>query len=210
MKISQISKISKDTGLSPEKLAVYFQVSNMTLRRWLKKGGTVRVPAQYDTNIYQGILSMVKDGVIDKDHESVKEAYEFSQSLFANNSFMMMDLQAAQFEQSEANEDGLMDLCLRLGQRDDSLTYVQNNETTLQALEKKSPSIREKVMTLWSVLKDGEIQKTSKYVAVGALYYLVFPFDFIPDSVPGVGLLDDFAILSIAVDHYLRIKNLKG
>ncbi|WP_413578284.1 YkvA family protein [Bdellovibrio sp. HCB290] len=210
MKISQISKISKDTGLSPEKLAVYFQVSNMTLRRWLKKGGTVRVPAQYDTNIYQGILSMVKDGVIDKDHESVKEAYEFSQSLFANNSFMMMDLQAAQFEQSEANEDGLMDLCLRLGQRDDSLTYVQNNETTLQALEKKSPSIREKVMTLWSVLKDGEIQKTSKYVAVGALYYLVFPFDFIPDSVPGVGLLDDFAILSIAVDHYMRIKNLKG
>ncbi|WP_413581167.1 YkvA family protein [Bdellovibrio sp. HCB288] len=210
MKISQISKISKDTGLSPEKLAVYFQVSNMTLRRWLKKGGTVRVPAQYDTNLYQGILTMVKDGVIDKDHECVKEAYEFSQSLFANNSFMMMDLQATQFEQSGGNEDGLMDLCLRLGQRDDSLTYVQNNETTLQGLQNKSPSIREKVMTLWNVLKDGDLQKTSKYVAVGAMYYLVFPFDFIPDSVPGVGLLDDYAILSIAVDHYLRFKNLKG
>ncbi|MEK2690685.1 YkvA family protein [Bdellovibrio sp. GT3] len=210
MKISQLSKISKDTGLSPEKLAVYFQVSNMTLRRWLKKGGTVRVPAQYDTNLYQGILTMVKDGVIDKDHECVKEAYEFSQSLFANNSFMMMDLQATQFEQSGANEDGLMDLCLRLGQRDDSLTYVQNNEATLQGLQNKSPSIREKVMTLWNVLKDGDLQKTSKYVAVGAMYYLVFPFDFIPDSVPGVGLLDDYAILSIAVDHYLRFKNLKG
>ncbi|WP_413561035.1 YkvA family protein [Bdellovibrio sp. HCB209] len=210
MKISQISKISKDTGLSPEKLAVYFQVSNMTLRRWLKKGGTARVPAQYDTNIYQGILAMVKDGVIDKEHECVKEAYEFSQVLFANNSFMMMDLQAAQFENRGNDEDGLMDLCLRLGQRDDSLAYVQRNETTLQDIEKKSPSIREKVAALWSVLKDNELQKTSKYVAVGALFYLAFPFDFIPDSVPGVGLLDDFAILSIAVDHYLRIKNLKG
>ncbi|QLY27351.1 DUF1232 domain-containing protein [Bdellovibrio sp. KM01] len=103
-----------------------------------------------------------------------------------------------------------MDLCLRLGQRDDSLSYVQRNEQTLQDLEKKSPSIREKVTALWNVLKDGELQKTSKYVAVGALFYLVFPFDFIPDSVPGVGLLDDYAILSIAMDHYLRIKNLKG
>lgn len=210
MKISQISKISKDTGLSPEKLAVYFQVSNMTLRRWLKKGGTARVPSQYETNIYQGILAMVKDGVIDKEHECVKEAYEFSQVLFANNSFMMMDLQAAQFENRGNDEDGLMDLCLRLGQRDDSLAYVQRNEQTLQDIEKKSPSIREKVAALWNVLKDNELQKTSKYVAVGALFYLVFPFDFIPDSVPGVGLLDDFAILSIAVDHYLRIKNLKG
>ncbi|WP_413294371.1 YkvA family protein [Bdellovibrio sp. HCB185ZH] len=210
MKISQISKISKDTGLSPEKLAVYFQVSNMTLRRWLKKGGTARVPSQYDTNIYQGILAMVKDGAIDKDHECVKEAYEFTQVLFANNSFMMMDLQAAQFENTGNDEDGLMDLCLRLGQRDDSLSYVQRNEQTLQDLEKKSPSIREKVTALWQVLKDGELQKTSKYVAVGALFYLVFPFDFIPDSVPGVGLLDDYAILSIAMDHYLRIKNLKG
>lgn len=210
MKISQISKISKDTGLSPEKLAVYFQVSNMTLRRWLKKGGTARVPSQYDTNIYQGILAMVKDGVIDKEHECVKEAYEFSQVLFANNSFMMMDLQAAQFENRGNDEDGLMDLCLRLGQRDDSLAYVQRNEHTLQDIEKKSPTIREKVSALWSVLKDNELQKTSKYVAVGALFYLAFPFDFIPDSVPGVGLLDDFAILSIAVDHYLRIKNLKG
>ncbi|MBO9668477.1 MAG: DUF1232 domain-containing protein [Bdellovibrio sp.] len=209
MKINQLSKLSKDTGLSPEKLALYFQVSNMTLRRWLKKGGIARIPVQYDTNIYQGILSMVRDGLIDKDHELVKEAYDFTQVLFANNSFMMMDLSADQFKESE-NEDGMIDLCMRLGQKEHALTYVQNSENTLKDFETKSSSIREKVQGLWRVLKDSEVQKSSKYVAIGALFYLAFPFDFIPDSVPGVGLLDDFAILTIAGNYYARLKGFVG
>ncbi|MFM6927252.1 MAG: YkvA family protein [Bdellovibrio sp.] len=208
MKINQLSKLSKDTGLSPEKLAIYFQVSNMTLRRWLKKGGTGRIPAQYDTNIYQGILSMVRDGLIEKEHELVKEAFEFTQVLFAHNSFMMMDLSVDQFKDS-VNEDGVVDLCLKLGQKEHSLSYVQKNETVLKDFEKKSPGIKEKVAALWKVLKDGEIQRTYKYVAIGALFYLVFPFDFIPDAVPAVGLLDDFAILGIATNYYLRLKSIK-
>ncbi|MGE5085304.1 MAG: YkvA family protein [Bacillota bacterium] len=208
MKINQISKLSKDTGLSPEKLAVYFQVSNMTLRRWLKKGGTGRIPVQYETNLYQGILSMVRDGLLEKDHELVKEAFEFTQVLFAHNSFMMMDLSVDQFKGS-VSEDGVVDLCLKLGQKEDSLAYVQRNESVLKDIEMKSPGIKEKVAALWKVLKDSEVQRTYKYVAIGALFYLVFPFDFIPDTIPAVGFLDDFAVLGIATSYYLRLNSLK-
>ena len=38
-----------------------------------------------------------------------------------------------------------------------------------------------------------------KGVIAGALGYLVLPIDFIPDSIPGLGWLDDVAVLAIAM-----------
>ena len=38
-----------------------------------------------------------------------------------------------------------------------------------------------------------------KAVIAGALGYLILPIDFIPDSVPGLGWVDDVAVLSIAM-----------
>lgn len=210
MKVNQISKLIKDTGLSPERLAVYFQVSNMTLRRWLKKPVTYKIPDQYETNLNQGILSLVKDGLLSKESEIVLEAYEFMQGLSTVNSFMMMDLSVSQFDQSLQNEEGTVDLCLKIGQKDESLKYIQQNEEKLKEFETKSSSIGSKITTLWQVLKSSEIQRTHKYVAIGALFYLLFPFDFIPDSVPAVGFLDDIAVLGVAVDYYLKLKPFKG
>ncbi|MDG0817518.1 YkvA family protein [Bdellovibrio svalbardensis] len=210
MKVHQISKLIKDTGLSPEKLAIYFQVSNMTLRRWLKKPITYKVPTQYETNLHQGILSLVKDGLLPKENEIVLESYDFMQSLSTKNSFMMMDLTVEQFEKNVQDEEGTVDLCLKLGQKDESLSYIQQNEEKLKEYETKSSGIGEKVSTLWKVLKGSDVQRTNKYVAIGALFYLLFPFDFIPDAIPAVGFLDDLAVLGVAVDYYIKLKPFKG
>jgi uncharacterized membrane protein YkvA (DUF1232 family) len=40
----------------------------------------------------------------------------------------------------------------------------------------------------------------SKAVAIGALIYFVSPIDLIPDHIAVVGYLDDFAVLSLAVN----------
>lgn len=209
MKVNQISKLIKDTGLSPEKLAVYFQVSNMTLRRWLKKPVTYKIPSQYETNLHQGVLSLVRDGLLAKENEIVLESYDHMQSLSTVNSFMMMDLSVEQFEKNVQDEEGTIDLCLKLGQKDDSFSYIQTNEEKLKEYEGKKGIFGDKVSTLWKVLKSAEIPRTNKYVAIGALFYLLFPFDFIPDAIPGVGFLDDIAVLGVAVDYYLRSKSLK-
>ncbi len=210
MKVHQISKLIKDTGLSPERLAIYFQVSNMTLRRWLKKPITYKIPTQYETNLHQGILSLVKDGLLLKENEIVLESYDFMQTLSTKNSFMMMDLTVEQFEKNVQDEEGTVDLCLKLGQKDESLVYIQENEEKLKEFEVKNSSIGEKVTTLWKVLKGSDIQRSNKYVAIGALFYLLFPFDFIPDAIPGIGYLDDIAVLGVAVDYYIRLKPFKG
>jgi uncharacterized membrane protein YkvA (DUF1232 family) len=42
-------------------------------------------------------------------------------------------------------------------------------------------------------------------ILVAALVYLVTPVDAIPDFIPGVGLVDDFAVLSV-VARQLRVE----
>lgn len=63
----------------------------------------------------------------------------------------------------------------------------------------------ERVKILFDMVKDiykGEymaLDKMTVATAVLAIVYLVSPFDFIPEVIPGVGFVDDIAILSFAV-----------
>lgn len=54
----------------------------------------------------------------------------------------------------------------------------------------------EQVLTLFILLKSDHVPKTAKVMIVAVLGYLIFPFDFVPDFLPG-GLLDDLAAISI-------------
>src|SRR4051812_24572537 len=47
--------------------------------------------------------------------------------------------------------------------------------------------------------KSPEVPKSSKMIIVGALSYLIFPVDLIPDFIPVVGLADDASVVVAAV-----------
>lgn len=50
-------------------------------------------------------------------------------------------------------------------------------------------------LTLFFCLKDSETPAWAKSVIVGALGYLVFPMDFIPDAIVGPGFTDDWSVI---------------
>jgi len=54
-------------------------------------------------------------------------------------------------------------------------------------------------LTLYHCMKDGETPAWAKSVIVGALGYLVFPMDFIPDAILGAGFTDDWSIILGAI-----------
>ena len=56
-----------------------------------------------------------------------------------------------------------------------------------------------KVQALWLLAKDPEAGWKAKASAIGALVYLVSPFDAIPDVIPFAGLIDDAAVIIFAV-----------
>lgn len=55
------------------------------------------------------------------------------------------------------------------------------------------------VQSLWSMVRDPGAAWSSKVIAVGALLYLVSPFDAIPDFLPVIGLSDDAGVILAAV-----------
>jgi uncharacterized membrane protein YkvA (DUF1232 family) len=54
-------------------------------------------------------------------------------------------------------------------------------------------------MTLFHCLNDPETPAWAKSVILGALGYLIFPLDFIPDAILGAGFTDDWSVILGAV-----------
>lgn len=54
-------------------------------------------------------------------------------------------------------------------------------------------------LLLYYTAKNPDVPKSSKMIIVGALSYLIFPVDLIPDFIPAVGLADDSAVIIAAV-----------
>ncbi len=79
----------------------------------------------------------------------------------------------------------------------------QSTEKDVQELDAKLPAMKkgviakiwDKVLFLWEQAKSPEVPLRLKLVIVGALLYLVLPIDVMPDTIPGVGLLDDLSVL---------------
>lgn len=55
--------------------------------------------------------------------------------------------------------------------------------------------VLEGAFTLYYCLRDSETPAWAKSVIVGALGYLIFPVDFIPDAILGVGFTDDWGVI---------------
>lgn len=60
----------------------------------------------------------------------------------------------------------------------------------------------EKFKTMVKMVGDRnfQIDPKTKLIYVGALAYTVMPFDAVPDYIPGLGLLDDAAVIKIVWD----------
>lgn len=79
----------------------------------------------------------------------------------------------------------------------------QSTEKDFQDLDTKLPAMKkgviakvwDKVLFLWEQAKSPEVPLRLKLVIVGALLYLVLPIDVLPDTIPGIGLLDDLSVL---------------
>ncbi|WP_342510426.1 YkvA family protein [Sporosarcina sp. FSL K6-1522] len=54
-------------------------------------------------------------------------------------------------------------------------------------------------LLLFYTAKSPTVPKSSKMIVVGALSYLIFPVDLIPDFIPAVGLVDDASVIAAAV-----------
>jgi uncharacterized membrane protein YkvA (DUF1232 family) len=210
MTYAQVLACFELSKLSPEELAHYLGVSNMTIRRW-KKRLTEHVDHSYLAAIYQGILGLVGDGKLDMEHPQVKSIL-LSKSEGYNDRYAKAVLRS--FGVTEPIQVGVTaeaQIQSSLAQSGSILSHqkrVQAAETEIKQFGDRGSDWKEKTDQLWAIVQNSTLSVQDRTIAIGALFYLLMTFDFIPDHLPVFGLLDDFALLGAALDHYRKNRSL--
>lgn len=72
--------------------------------------------------------------------------------------------------------------------------------------KKAGAKVLQPAFELYYAFKAEETPTWAKGVAIAALGYFIFPFDAVPDVIPGAGFIDDVATMGVAITsmgHYV-------
>lgn len=88
----------------------------------------------------------------------------------------------------------------------DNEEQIVNEDTALTPNEKPSGFFGElwqKARLVYKLFLDPEVPIYLKVLPVAAIVYLLLPFDFLPDVIPGIGQLDDITILIVGAKMFI-------
>jgi hypothetical protein len=203
MKFSQLTNLLNETGLSPEGVAKRLDVSNATYRRWLKRPGVEEVPKEYERNIAGGIYLLLSEGKLSHESKNVAaflstHVPEFFQAAISR--FRLGDATAESAPQQEQVHHALSHIGMPAAVQKE----VSDSLPAISAFSDFGADWKERVSTLLKVIKSRQLTTMDKWLAFGALFYLITLVDLIPDMIPVFGYVDDFGILSLAAAYYLK------
>jgi uncharacterized membrane protein YkvA (DUF1232 family) len=204
MTFTQLRTVLTETRLSPEELAPKLGVASMTIRRWKDESGKKSLPKAYERSVVEGIYQLLIEGHLDSESGAVQDAISSSPSLSFQAVLKTLGV-ADDVLKSDSNHEDKMTLALyQIGASEKRKKQVDGAKSKLQRLKKMGQEWTRRISMLMNVVQSKKFTVVDKLVAYGALFYLICPFDLIPDQIPVVGYIDDFAILGFAVAYYLR------
>ncbi|AFS53921.1 hypothetical protein LptCag_1697 [Leptospirillum ferriphilum] len=193
------------TGDSPEEFGRRIGLSGMTIRRWLRKPEGFRIPRIYLPAMREACLALVAEGRLDPSLPEVQSLL-FSASPSAGYRAALRNLGLGEnFTQGRpVSRDQILSGLLQIGAQMPKQTDVEGHASEVSAFKKLGDEWSSRITTLWNIVRSRKLDLPDKFIAYGALFYLLTPVDFIPDNIPFFGLIDDFAILGLAASYYTR------
>lgn len=203
MKIAHIKNLINGAGLTPEEFGEASGVSGMTIRRWLKRSPSKDVPKVYVPAFREACYELAARGRLDVTSEPVQSMLMESSSFQSEAVARHLGVDAVDLSLGGDPERFL--LCLnRIGLQADKQEQVRLSQPQLSSFKKMGAEWSRRISLLWKVTRSEKISALDKLVAFGALFYLITPFDLIPDHIPVIGLMDDFFVLGVAAAYYAK------
>ena len=201
MKTSQLISLLEETKLSPEDLGARLGISGMTVRRWCAEPKGKVIAPRHERSIVEGIYLLIVEGRLTADTAFVKEILAENPPLSFKAALKGLGI-GERVVSDEKHHDRLAGFLSEIGMNDTHKRFVDDNAKKIEAFEGEGEDWKDKLKKLLMVIRSKRLSWLDKVVAYGALFYLLTPFDLIPDYIPAVGLIDDFGILGVAVAFY--------
>jgi uncharacterized membrane protein YkvA (DUF1232 family) len=204
MHYKQLTTILNETKLSPEKLSSRLGISNLTYRRWLKRAPQDEIPKEYERTIAGGIYQLMSEGCLSSDSKTVTVFIEQNLPEFFNAAVGQFHVSAETFSEKSTHQDKITSVLLQIGNNSKARQRVDSSTKKIDKFTAWGGAWKERISILTKTIRSKKLSSVDKLVAYGALFYLVLPFDLVPDSIPIFGFVDDFGILGFAVAYYVK------
>lgn len=200
MNTSHLLTLQKESRLSPEQLAKHLGISNMTVRRWIKKSPSHKLPVFYDHCFQDAVCALIVEGKLSADGE-------IAQAVHRQNQFQSVGLALKSLNISEeclfgpphtSENERLLTALTQIASDQKKISFVKKNLERITQFSKKSGQWAEYIKTLQTAIFSKKLEMHEKLIAYGSFFYLLCPLDLVSDFIPAVGYLDDLAILGIA------------
>ena len=194
----------EEAELSPEELARRLEISNMTVRRWMKKPLGEEMPVLYEKALRDAIYQLVVEELLPTGSKSFQLAVKIGQRASFEAVIKGLGFNTAPQDKPGFAPDRLLAGLSQIGAQESQQAEVQLNRKKILNFSRMGAEWKERITPLLRVIRSQRLSRVDKLVAYGALFYLICPLDLIPDNVPVFGLMDDFCVLGFAAEHYVK------
>lgn len=205
MRYAQLFALIEASGLSPEEFANTMGVSGMTLRRWALRPRGAHIDKLYLPAIQRTCERLLIEGHVEPGDPTVEPILAEGDFLTQRATLARLGVPTGErtnFKDGFAH--GMTAVLSEIAADGARRDMVDRGMTRIERFKAKGKEWARVIGDLVAVLRSRQTPLAHKFVAYGAFFYLLMPVDLIPDQIPGFGLLDDFALLRIAADYYLR------
>lgn len=201
MRYAQLLSLLDKTELSPEKAAGELGVSGMTLRRWRAKSADAELPEMYRRAFEPLLRRLIGEGRVHPEDSDAAAAL-FSPDDPFQRTLLGLGITHDILRDGDKSSGTVTMGLARIGEDPNRQVQVKRSGRMLERFKRMGADWKVRIGDLTLVLKSAELTAVDKLVAFGALFYLITPFDLIPDAIPVFGLVDDFIILGVAALYY--------
>lgn len=203
MQCCQVVELLSESGLSPEGIAERLAVSSSTYRRWLRATSKEKLPPTYQAHVSGAVYKLLGEGLLNYDSPNVSKFLKKNLPDFFQAAITGLHVTPDAFSDDSPHQDKITAVLSHLGHSGNIRKQVDKASVSIETFAAWGETWKQRVQLLSSVIKSKEFALVDKLVAYGALFYLILPFDLIPDAIPVFGYVDDFGILGFAAAYYI-------
>jgi uncharacterized membrane protein YkvA (DUF1232 family) len=204
MQYGEVISLLDETGFSPENLAQWLSLSASTCRRWLKEPQNSAFPEEYYSNVADAVYKLLENKHLSYDSARVNKFLEKYTPEFFKAAIGRINSTEDLYAEHSTHQDKIMAVLSNLGNSSSVRNKVDKSSKAIRKFTEWGTAWKYRIKLLSGILVAKELTLIDRLVAYGALFYLILPFDLVPDTIPVFGYVDDFGILGFAAAYYAR------